>query len=136
MKSVYTKAILLLLTLIILRSNDCKGPYYPPLKTIEGNVIAKESCKSDESQDYWILDFKVDPNSPKVGDTIAVNGITYTNALKLQRLEPSFRQAGKKVAIDYIDMTPYKVITLDCTVASPVTYDLKEVFIVNQREIR
>lgn len=41
-----------------------------------------------------------------------------------------------KVSIDYKKVTADKIITQGCNVNSPVTYPLKEIFIINQFEIR
>lgn len=136
MKSTYAVIVVLAVTITTLRSTSCKGPYELPYQTIGGYVIGKELCNNDESQDYWLLDFTVYPNAAKVGDTLLLNGITYTNVLKMKRLEPALQQVGKRVSIDYNNITPYKVSTADCTVASPVTYTLKEVFSIRQSEIR
>ena len=64
--------------LTICSAGSCKKP---PFKTdyenIGGYVIEKETCNIDETQNYWLLDFTVYPNSPKVGDTLVLNGVTY-----------------------------------------------------------
>ena len=83
MKPVYYIIGVLALAVTMLRSNSCKGPYNLPVETIAGFVIGRESCKSDAAQVYWLIDFTVNPNSPKVGDTLVINGVTYTNLLKL-----------------------------------------------------
>lgn len=136
MKSTYAIPAALAVILMTLRSTSCKGPYELPYESIAGYVIGKETCNTDALQDYWLLDFTVYPNSQQVGDTLVLNGITYKNVLKMRRLEPAFQQVGKKVSVDYNSITPYKVSTADCTVASPVTYQLKEVFSIRQVEVR
>jgi hypothetical protein len=111
-------------------------PYKPDFENIAGYVIGKETCSTDETQDYWLLDFTVSSNSPKLGDTLILNGTTYTNVLKLKGLAPTLKQTGMRVSIDYREISNSKIITSGCTVLSPITYPLKEIFILNQGEIR
>jgi len=120
---------------LIFYSCNNKQPFKPDFIHIGGYVIGKENCNTDESNDYWLLDFNVYPNSPHIGDTLVLNGITYTNVLKVKGLDPRFKQIGFRVSIDYNKISN-KVITIGCTVASPVVYSLKEIFIINQGEIR
>jgi hypothetical protein len=121
----------------LLSASSCnKPPYKADYENIGGYVIGKETCNSDESQDYWLLDFTVYPNSPKLGDTLILNGTTYTNVLKLKGLDSRLKQIGMRVSIDYRIISSSKIITAGCTVAMPVTYSLKELFILNQFEIR
>lgn len=124
-----------ILTLFI--NGSCnKPPYKVDYKNIGGYVIGKETCNTDETQNYWLLDFTVSPNSPQVGDTLFYNGITYTNVLKLKGLDQRLKQIGMRVSIDYKIINNNKVITTGCNATTPVTYSLKEIFIINQFEIR
>lgn len=124
-------------TITLLNSSSCnKYPYKPDYKNITGFVIGKETCNTDENQDYWLIDFTYEPNPPKVGDTLLLNGITYTNVLKTKGLGQRLKLIGMKVSIDYRIISAGKVITTGCNVASPVTYNLKELTILNQFEIR
>ena len=126
---------LVLITLLV--SSSCnKQPYKPDYKTITGFVIGKETCNTDESQDYWLIDFTYAPNPPRVGDTLLFNGITYTNVLKTKGLAQGLKLVGTKVEIDYRIISADKVVTTGCNVPSPVTYNLKELTILNQFEIR
>lgn len=126
-----------LLLIGLLNDASCnKPPYKPDYENIGGYVIGKETCNTDESQDYWLLDFTVYLNSPKLGDTLALNGTTYTNVLKLKGLDPRLKQIGMRVSIDYKIISNSKIITSGCTVPTPITYPLKEIFIINQGEIR
>lgn len=126
-----------LLLIYLLSAASCKKPpYKPDYENIGGYVIAKETCDTDESKDYWLLDFTVYPNSPKLGDTLTLNGTTYTNVLKLKGLDPRLKQIGIRVSIDYKVISSNKIITSGCTVPMPVIYPLKEIFIINQFEIR
>lgn len=125
-----------LLILISSFSSCNREPYKLPYDNIGGYVIGRETCNTNESQDYWLLDFTVYPNSPKVGDTLALNGITYTNVLKTKGLDQRLKQMGMRVSIDYKVISSNKVVTTGCTITNPVTYPLKEIFIINQGEIR
>lgn len=113
-----------------------KEPFKPDYKNVGGVVIGREFCKSNEAEDYWVLDLTVYPNTPQYGDTLTLNGIFYTNAIKLKNLDPRLKQTGMRVSIDFKDVTPNTVITNGCTVLPSVTYALKEIFIINQFEIR
>lgn len=126
-----------LIPLTLLLSGSCnKPPYKPDYENIGGFVIGKETCHADPAENYWLLDFRVYPNSPQVGDTLTLNGITYTNVLKVRGLDPRLQQYGMRVSIDYKTITSNKIVTSGCTVANPVTYLLKEITIINQFEIR
>ena len=125
----------LFIVLLMMACNN-KRPFKPDYDNIGGIVIGKETCNSNLNQDYWLLDFSVYPNSPQIGDTLTLNGITYTNVLKVKGLGERLRQIGMRVSIDYKTITPVKVVTSGCSVANPITYALKEMFIINQGEIR
>ena len=112
-----------------------KQPFKPDYSNIGGYVIGKETCSTNETNDYWLLDFTVYPNSPHLGDTLVLNNITYTNVLKVKGLDPRLKQIGMKVSIDY-NKVSNKELTTGCTVSSPVIYLLKEIFIIDQGEIR
>ncbi len=128
--------LFLFIPFFIFYSCNNKPPFKPDYSNIGGYVIGKENCNTDESNDYWLLDFNVYPNSPHIGDTLILNGITYTNVLKVKGLDPRLKQIGARVSIDYNKISSNKVITTGCTVTSPVVYSLKEIFIINQGEIR
>ncbi len=130
------KIILIPLTLLILLACNNKEPFDPPYDNIGGYVLGKETCSTDTSSDYWLIDFTVYNNSPKIGDTLTLNGINYTNVLKVRGLGERLRQIGMRVSIDYDTVTPNAIVTSGCNVANPMTYSLKEIFIINQFEIR
>jgi len=113
-----------------------KEPFKPPYDNIGGYVIGSETCNSDTSQNYWLLDFTVYADSPHIGDTLVLNGTTYTNVLKVRGLDARLKQVGMRVSIDYNGVSPDKVVTKGCTVSFPITYNLKEMAIINQFEIR
>lgn len=121
------------LFVVLLIACNNKRPFKPDYNNIGGVVIGKEICNSDPNQDYWLIDFA---NSSKVGDTLVLNGITYTNVLKVKGLDQRLKEIGTKVSIDYRTITPTKVITTACTVTNSLTYSLKEIFIIYQSEIR
>jgi hypothetical protein len=67
---------------------------------------------------------------------LVLNGTTYTNVIKTKGLDQRLKQIGMKVSLDFKTVTPDKVETTGCSVTNPVTYRLKELFIINQFEIR
>lgn len=120
----------------LLIQGSCKqGLYKADFKNVGGFVIGKESCKSNED-DYWLIDLTYYPDTPRYGDTATVNGITYVNLIKTRELHPTLKQVGMKVTIDFKVITPDKVQTPGCTLCNPITYLLKELYIINQGEIR
>jgi hypothetical protein len=106
------------------------------LPHIGGYVIGKETCHTDERMDYWLIDLTAYPDQPQIGDTLVLDGITYTNVLKVKGLSEGLQQIGMAVSFDYKEVTPVAVITNGCTVANPVIYALKELFIIHEGEIR
>jgi hypothetical protein len=106
------------------------------LPNIGGYVIGREICTSDPQNDYWIIDFTAYADAPQIGDTLLLDGISYTNVLKVHGLHKNLQNIGMAVFIEYNKVSTGKVVTTGCTVANPVTYELKEIFIINQGEIR
>lgn len=113
-----------------------RDPYIADFKNIKGYVIGKEACNTDDIKDYWLIDFTYGTSNPKVGDTLVLNGTTYTNVLKTKGLDLQLKTVGLRVSIDYRVVSTDKVTTTGCAVATPVTYQLKELTILNQFEIR
>lgn len=135
--NMYRKILLnLALILPVISSCNNKEPYDPPYENIGGYVIGSEACSNNSQTDYWVLDFTVYDDSPKIGDTLVIDGITYTNVLKVRGLDERLQQPGVAVSIDYNKVSSTKVITTGCTISNPVTYNVKELFIINQGEIR
>ena len=131
------RIVALQLIIIINSSTSCnRYPYEVHYNYIAGYVIGKETCNADESKDYWLIDFTYLQDSPKVGDTIIINGSTYANVLKTNGLADGLKKVGLPVSIDYRIISTGKIITTGCEVASPITYSLKELTILNQGEIR
>ncbi|KAA9039193.1 hypothetical protein FW778_10185 [Ginsengibacter hankyongi] len=137
MKNRFLNLFILILVVFYSTFSSCntKQPFKPDYSNIAGYVIGKETCDTNETNDYWLLDFNVYPNTPHVGDTLVLNGISYTNVLKVKGLDPRLKQVGMRVSIDYKKISSGE-LTTGCTVASPVVYFLKEIFIINQGEIR
>lgn len=121
---------------MLLIHSRCKGPYELEYTNASGFVIGREVCKANDADDYWVVDLTVYPNTPQYGDTLTLNGVFYTNVVKLKGLDPRLKQVGMRVSIDFKDVTPDKVVTTGCAVAPSDTYALKELFIINQFEIR
>jgi len=124
----------LLVSLVMLSCN--KPPFKPDYTNAGGYVIAKETCYADVSQDYWLVDLTYYRDTPQYGDTITINTNTYTNVVKVKGLDQRLKQIGATVAFDFKTITPNKVETTGCDVTSPLTYKLKDLFIINQFEIR
>jgi hypothetical protein len=113
-------------------SSSCNKPPYKPDKNVGGYVIAKEVCKANEADDYWLIDLTYNYDTPQYGDTLILNGRAYTNVIKVKGLDPRLKQIGMTVAFDFKTITADKVQTTGCSVANPITYDLKELFIINK----
>ena len=123
--------------ILLISGSSCKsGPYIVDYKNIKGYVVGKETCKTDDTKDYWLIDFTFGTRNPIVGDTLFLNGITYTNVLKTIGLNPQLKTIGMRVSIDYRIISADKIVTTGCNVLSPETYNLKELSILNQGEIR
>ena len=124
--------------IILLLCNSCRNnePYIVENKFLQGYVIGKETCNTDETKDYWLIDFTFGTNNLQVGDTLFFNGMTYTNVLKTKDLAVPLKNIGLKVSIEYNSISSGKIITSGCNVTAPVTYHLKEFSIKSQGEIR
>jgi len=136
MKQKLSKYIFISTVMVSLFLSCKKRPFIPDYTNTGGFVIGRETCKTNETEDYWLVDLTFYPNTPQYGDTLILSGITYTNVVKVKTLDQRLKQIGMTVSFDFKTVTPNKVITSGCNVATPVTYDLKELFIINQGEIR
>lgn len=67
--------------LIFFESCKNNGPYSPDYKNVKGYVIGKETCNMDDAKDYWLIDLTFFPDTQQYGDTLLLNGTTYTNPL-------------------------------------------------------
>jgi hypothetical protein len=137
MKTKYFYSMTFTLVVLLLLSFSCsKPPYKPPYNNIKGFVIGKESCNTDETKDYWLIDMTLGSNITQVGDTLVLNSVTYTNVLKTKDLAQQLKQIGLRVSIDYKTISTNKIQTTGCNIVTPTTYLLREIFIINQGEIR
>ena len=129
--------ICIIIFFTVLINSSCRtGPDIFDIKNIKGYVITKESCNRDETNDYWLIDFSYGANNANVGDTLVLNGITYTNVLKTKGLDPQLKTVGLRISIDYSIISIDKISTTGCNVTASNTYKLKELTIINQGEIR
>lgn len=129
--------LMAILIIVATYSYSCsKLPYEPDYKNIQGFVIGKEICNTDANKDYWLIDFTYGSKNPQVGDTLVLNGMTYTNVLKTKELSQQLKILGFRVSIDYRVISKDKVTTTDCSVSMAETFYLKELTILNQGEIR
>lgn len=71
-----------------------------------------------------------------MGDTLFVNGTTYSNVLKTTGLHEALKIVGLAVAIDYRIISADKVTTIGCNSSTPIIYNLKELTILDQGEAR
>ena len=132
----WTEYLVIIAAIPLFLFSTCKKPpailhYY----NVKGYVIAKEICHTDPSKDYWLIDLTFLPDTPQYGDTLLLSGVTFTNVVKTKELSEDLKEIGKRVSIDFKTITPNKVQTTGCSVTKPVTYDLKELFIIHQFEI-
>lgn len=133
----YSNTLILAACIAFLSLLSCnKPPYRPDYKNVKGLVIGKETCKANEADDYWLIDLTYYADTPQYGDTLFLNGRTNTNVVKVKGLDSSLKQIGIAVSLDFKTITSDKVQTTSCTVSNPITYNLKELFIINQFEIR
>lgn len=123
------------LSLFVLGSCN-KQPYISDYNNVKGYVIGKEIC-NDRDDDYWIIDLTYpDFTQYHYGDTLVLNGTKYTNVIKTKDLDQRLKNFGMAVSIDFKTITPNQVVTIGCTISNPTIYKLKELFIINQFEIR
>lgn len=128
---------LFFISLFTVLSSCSRDPYVPDYDRAGGFVIGKETCSAtDPDNDYWLLDLSVFYTATNtVGDTLTFNGIFYEHVIKTKGLLPQFKIIGKKLSFD-CHFTANKVVTTGCTVATPITYNLKEMQVINSGEIR
>jgi hypothetical protein len=132
-----TSKVFITFTIVLLLSISCeRGAFIPDYTNTGGFVIGREICKADEAEDYWLVDLTYYPNTPPYGDTLTINGTTYINVVKVKTLASRLKQIGMRVSFDFKTITPNAITTTGCTVSNPVTYNLKELFVINQGEIR
>ncbi len=128
--------ILITSTLLFIYGSCTKPPARPDYDNVKGYVIGKETCNTDTTKDYWLIDLTYFPDTPQYGDTLLLNGIRYTNVIKTKGLDERLKQTGMRVSIDFKTISQNKVVTSGCTLTNPMTYNLKELFVLYQFEIR
>jgi hypothetical protein len=131
MKLSYFKRIILFGAFSILISYSCKRePYKPSFDLAGGTVVGKETCKADTSKDYWLIDLNINYTSENnFGDTLTINGVTYNHLVKTTQLLPEFMVIGTRVSFD-CNFSSSKILTTDCNVQNPITYELKEMIVI------
>jgi len=105
----------------------CKehGPYKMPYNGAVGTVIAKETCNTDTTKDYWLIEiYSASSQGQQFGDKLSLNGITYTNAIKTADLHESLKKVGQKVGFDFT-ITGAATSTPNCNITGPKIYTLK-----------
>lgn len=114
---------------------SCKEhPFDPPFENAGGYVLGKENCKIDTIKEYWLVDLSIFPSPSTYGDTLTFNGIVYRNVVKTVGLAPQFKYAGARVDFDFhLSSMP---VNTSCDVTSPRNYALKEMYVLDQAEIR
>ncbi|MFI5188464.1 MAG: hypothetical protein ACHQF0_17155 [Chitinophagales bacterium] len=123
-------------SLCIVFYTSCKTePFKPDFENAGGYVIGKETCNTDTTKDYWLVDLSVFPLPNSYGDSLILNGITYKHVVKTTGLASQFKFINAKVDLDFhISSSPMQ--TTNCNVTSPVTYSLKEINVLSQAELR
>ena len=119
-------------------SISCKrDPYVPNDDHAGGFVIAKEKCSAMNSDDdYWLVDLSLNYVATNAfGDTLTYNGIFYEHVVKTKGLLAQFKIVGKKLSFN-CNFSSNKFATTGCTIATPVTYTLTEMQVINSGEIR
>lgn len=96
-----------------------------------GVIIAKESCTGDDLTEYWVVDLNHPANQWKEGDSLFVNGIQYTNVVKIIISNPTsahLKKIGQKVSFRFEKVVPPQN-TRTCTIPNSVVYPVKQVTI-------
>ena len=136
MKKLFFSFLISTVALTFISSSCKRDPYYPDFDHAGGYVIGKETCKANPDNDYWLVDLSFPLNTVTTyGDTITIGGTFYTNMIKTTQLPASFKIIGKKVSFDF-HLSSGKVETTGCTVATPITYRLKDMEVIASFEIR
>jgi len=105
-------------------------------KSLSGYVIGREICHNNAGLDSWIVDFTFMNDQPQVGDTLTIQGVTYTNVVRVKGLDRKLQQPGLPIRVDYKVMTSAPVVPTDCNNPDANVYNLKELTIIFQFEIR
>ena len=120
---------------LLIQASCKEGLYFDDMNHVKGYVIGSENCTNNDDE-YWLIDLTFFSDTPQYGDTLNFNGTSYKNVVKTKGLNQRLRQIGMKVSFDFKVISTEKVETTGCTVSNPTTFKLKELFIINQSEIR
>jgi hypothetical protein len=118
---------------------SCKRDVEPHVdreKSLSGYVIAREICHLDARKDYWLIDFTYTDNQLQLGDTLLLDGIEYTNVLKVKELDPRFHRPRMAVKMVYESDPAVAPEPADCDHPDAAVYLLKELVVVRQVELR
>ncbi len=130
------QTLFLSIPLLIIFASCNKEPFKPNYTNAGGYVIEREFCNINETEDYWLIDLTYYANTPRYGDTLILRGNTYTNVVKTKGLDKRLKQIGMGVSLDFKTVSIEQVEGNGCGVNPLTTYKLKELFIINQFEIR
>jgi hypothetical protein len=96
-----------------------------------GIVIGKEVCKTDTTNDYWMINITSSSSGQQqFGDTVLINGVQYNNVVKTGGLPNEMKKTGTKIGMDFY-LSKDKKQTSNCTMSFPVLFYLKVAEIVN-----
>ena len=130
MKVIKVYIAIVLCSLLIVTIACKREPFKPNFEHAAGYVIKKETCKTNTDEDYWLVDLSHPLNTiTNYGDTITIDGRFYTNMIKTTKLPASFKEIGMHVSFDFY-ISDTNIETSECTVANPITYNLKEINII------
>ena len=108
-----------------------KPPYKPGYYMATGFVIGKETCNTDSTKDYWLINIISSTSSQQqYGDTILLNGSQYTNVVKTLGLPNEMKRVGTKIGMDFY-LSKDKELVTNCTTSSPVIFYLKVARVLN-----
>src|SRR4051812_25086513 len=107
-----------LISFLLIQCIACnKQPY--EMSNVAGYVIGKETCHTDSSQDYWLVDLTYFSDTPHYGDSLLLNGTWYTNVVKATGLTKEVKSIGKKVSIDFRKITRNRIAATGCNIINP-----------------
>lgn len=111
-----------------------KQPYKIPYNYAGGYIIGKETCNTDTTKDYWLVDLSIPLDGKSYGDTLVFNGKTYYHVVKTLELNPELKTIGEKIFIGFKILT-FPITTSDCNVNTPETYEIKVITVISQSEL-
>lgn len=110
------------------KKDNVKPPVVEVPIKVTGTVIGKETCKTDASQDYWLIELEPSEDS-SIGDAATFGGKNYNHLVKTRNLKTDAKVIGKKFVFEYVDFNDIKVETTGCQVANPITLTIHELFV-------